>query len=132
MLTGSVCLRFYHPTQNLDFLTSTFELPYLNSWVAGTPRKTPKGEPLPGIYRESIWTSEQEYSIKEGFAGALMQCIKQLIQYKNIVEDIIQSGGKSSICIALTGAKNNGGTIKFETLKILGELGVDLDIEVFP
>jgi hypothetical protein len=100
--------------------------------VAGTPRKTPTGEPLPGVYRESFWTSGQEFSIKQGFVKSFMQCVEQLIHCKNNVLSIVQSGGRSTIYIQLTGSMNNGGTIKSETLKTLGELGVDLEIEVFP
>ena len=132
MSTGSVCLRFRHPTQDLNFLTSTLELPSLNSWVAGAPRKTHTGEPLSGVNRQSFWVSAVDFSSKEGFVEPFMQVVDKLIQSKKSVDDIIHSGGSSSIYIQLTGSKNNGGTIKFETLKVLGELGVDLEIEVFP
>jgi hypothetical protein len=132
MLTGRVSLRFIHPTHDLNFLTSALGLPCRNSWVAGTPRTTLKGEPLPGVYRNSAWTSGQDFSITKGFVGPVMYLVGKLIQYRKIVEDIVQSGGTSSIYIQLAGAKNNGGTIKSQTLKILGELGVDLEIEVFP
>jgi hypothetical protein len=100
--------------------------------VAGTQRKTLTGEPLPGVYRESFWTSGADFSIKRGFSEPLMQFVDKLVQSKKIVDSIIQSGGSSSIYLQLAGAKNNGSTVKSETLKILGELGVNLEIEVFP
>jgi hypothetical protein len=76
--------------------------------------------------------SAVDFSSKEGFVEPFMQVVDKLIQSKETVDDIIHSGGSSSIYIQLTGAKNNGGSIKSETLKILGELGVNLEIEVFP
>jgi hypothetical protein len=107
-------------------------LPCLNSWLAGAPRKTLTGDPLPGVYRQSFWTSSQDFSIKKGFIGPVMQFVDKLIHSKKNVENIIKSGGRSTIYIQLSGSKNNGCTIKSETLKTLGELGVDLEIEVFP
>lgn len=132
MTTGLISLRFWHPTKDLGFLESLLDMLCLRSWVAGTPRETPRGRSLKGINDKSYWVSQVEYSTEFGFKDTIMSVIDKLLIIKNDIHDLKISGGKIEIYLQLPGSINNGDTIESEYLKILGEMGIDLLIEVFP
>jgi hypothetical protein len=131
MFKGIVSVRFRHPTIDLTFLSSLLCLSCFRSWIAGSPRQTPVGELLPGTYPESYWVSRLEFPSEDGFGKQLVLVIDRLVKAKDTLHDIMVSGGKVEIYLQLSGAINNGGTIDSALLKTLGELEVDLLIEVF-
>lgn len=95
------------------------------------PRETPTGEPLPGINKESYWTSQLKFPSPKGFKEQFKFAIALLEKEKETLDELKASGGKIEIYLMLSGAINNGGTIESDWLKKMGELGVDLLIEVF-
>lgn len=46
-------LRLKHPTMDLAGIAAELKLSSARIWLAGDPRKTPQGDSLPGIRRES-------------------------------------------------------------------------------
>lgn len=132
MTIGLILLRFWHPAKDLSFFTSLLDMPCLRSWVAGSPRETPLGRSLPGVNDKSYWSSQIEYSAESGFNEKLVSVISQLSEIGNELQDFRASGGKVEVYLQLPGSINNGDTIESEHLKILGAMGVNLLIEVFP
>ncbi len=131
MFMGIVSVRFRHPTMDLTFLSSLLDLSCFRSWIAGSPRQTPIGEPLAGTYPASYWVSRLEFPSEAGFRKQFVLAINRLVKAKETLHDLRASGGKIEIYLQLSGAVNNGDTIDSALLKTLGELGVDLLIEVF-
>lgn len=129
---GSVSLRFWHPTKDLTFLSPLLGLASHRNWLAGTNRKTPKGSPLPGLHKESYWVTRLEFFAKEGFFDKFELAINHFIKVEQELSSLIESGGKAELYLQLPGNLNNGGTIESKYCLILGELGVNLLIEVFP
>ena len=132
MTSGQILLRFKHPTRDLAFLASVLSMPCSISWVAGSPRQTPRGDSLPGIRSDSYWTSKLKYPCENGFQEQLIYIIDRLARAKIDFHEFKVSGGRIEIYFQLPGSKNNGDTIESICLKTLGEMGVDLLIEVFP
>lgn len=131
MFMGSVLVRFRHPTKDLTFLSSLLDLPCSRSWVAGTPRQTPIGEPLSGVYADSYWYSRLDFPSEDGFGKQLVFAMDILVNAKERLYELKKSGGKIEIYLQLSGAVNNGDAIDSAVLNTMGELGVDLLIEVF-
>lgn len=132
MINGSVSLRFWHPTQNLTFLSLLLEMPCYRNWTSGASRETPKGKPLPGIYKDSYWVSRLEFSSKEGFKKQFVLAMDHLIKVKQKILKFNASGGKIEVYLQLPGNVNHGGTIDSKYSSMLSELDIDLLIEVFP
>ena len=131
MTTGYISLRFRHPTRELDYLSSLLGLTCFRSWTVGTARQTPTGKILPGTNAESYWVSLSEYPVEAGFSNELKATITRLVQVKDHIRDIKKSGGKVEIYLQLSGSITNGDSIDSTLLKKMGELEVDLLLEVF-
>ena len=130
---GFVLIRIYHPAEKLDNFSSLLSMPCFRSWVAGSPRQTPRGQLLAGTNQESYWCSEPiEFSAKEGFKRNITEAIECLLHIKNEIQNLRSTGGRFEVYLQLPGCINNGDTITSTYLQIFGELGVDLLIEVFP
>lgn len=131
-ISGDVSIRFQHPNKELDFFSSLLGFPCFRSWTAGSPRQTPTGEPLAGTYNESYWVSRLDFVSQDGFAEQLAVVMDRLVTARKHLQAFRLSGGKIEIYLQLPGSVNNGDTIDSMLLKTMGELGIDLLIEVFP
>ena len=132
MASGFVLIRFWHPKRDLTFLSSLLSMQCFRSWTAGSSRETPLGDKLDGTYSESYWVSQLEFPGELGFREKLVFAIDRLRRVKKDIHEFNSSGGRIEIYLQLSGAINNGDTIENELMKTMGELGVDLLIEVFP
>ena len=132
-IPGYIIVRVWHPSRDLDFISSMLSMSKMHSWLAGSPRQTPTGRMLRGTNKESYWCSEQQvFYSDDGFNGKINLVIDRLVKAgKNIIE-LKNTGGKIELYLQLPGSVNNGGALESSSLKALGELGVDLLIEVFP
>lgn len=87
---------------------------------------------LPGLYKNSYWCTSLEFPGENPFGEQLQKAIAHLVGIEKTANEIKSSGGRVEVYLQLTGLTNNGDTIDSEQLKILGNLGVDLLVEVFP
>lgn len=131
-VTGNLSIRFWHPTKDLSFLSSLLGLSCVRSWVAGTQRQTPRGNLLPGLYRESYWYSDLVFNVEERFNGQFSHAIDILVKANETIREIKDSGGVIELYLQLPGSVNIGDTIDSTLLCRLGEMGVNLSVEVFP
>lgn len=130
---GYIIVRVWHPTNDLEVFSSLLSMPKMRSWQAGSQRQTPTGRVLPGTNKESYWCSEQlRFSSDEGFKEEMASTVRSLIAAGQEFRDLKATGGKIELYLQLPGSVNNGGTFESSVLKTLGELGVDLLVEVFP
>ncbi|MDL2321732.1 hypothetical protein LJC47_05245 [Desulfosarcina sp. OttesenSCG-928-B08] len=133
MVAGSVYLRFWHPTEDLTFLSSLLDLKRDWGWRAGAPRTTPKGTPLSGKYKESYWLSNDfEFAVSQGFQEQLINAVNHLVKVEKEMLKFIDSEGTIEVYLQLEGDVHHGGEICSDILSILGRMGVRLAIEVFP
>jgi len=130
--SGFLVIRCWHPTKDLAFLSSLLNMPCFRGWAVGLPRQTPLGEPLPGIYAESYWASQVEFPSEAGFNDKLMLAVGHLAKAEDTLHELKTSGGRLEIYLQLSGSVNHGATIASSLLKTMGELGLDLSIEIFP
>lgn len=129
---GSVLVRFFHPSKKLEFLTDELKLHCFRSWMAGEPRTTPKGNSLPGVNKNSYWAATLEFHDKVTLKAQLNIALDRMSEARETVTDIVSSGGKTGIYLMFPGSSNIGISIDRYTLGRFVELGLELDIEVFP
>jgi hypothetical protein len=130
---GHFLIRIEHPEDDLIYFSSLLSIHCIRTWRAGEQRTTPIGRILPGVYKRSYWYSEHiEFSEKKGFSSTLANVINRLQKIQKEIEELKQTGGFIELYFQFPGSVNNGDTIPSSQLKILGELGVDLSLEVFP
>ena len=119
-------------SEDLTFLSSVLGLPCHRSWLSGDRRRTPKGMLLKGIYRDSYWVSRIEFLAGKSFEEGFLLVINSLVKAENDILKLVQSGGKAEVYLQLPGYINHGMTIDKKSILILGGMGVDLSLEVFP
>ena len=129
---GSVLVRFDHPSKDLSFLSDLLGFQCFRSWIAGEPRNTPNGKLLPGTYDRSYWVSSLEFCDNATLNKQINLAIERLSKVEEAVQELLSSGGMVVIYFQFPGSVNIGTSIDRNNLKKMVELGVGIDIEVFP
>ena len=129
---GNISVRVWHPSQELEFLSDLLLLECFRSWVAGAPRTTPKGKPLSGINAESYWVGDAEFPDAWGWKEKLLFLLDVLTNEGKELSKLTASGGRIEFYMHLPGRVNHGDTLEPPLLQRMGEMGIELTIEVFP
>lgn len=132
MSTGAVSIRFWHPCMDLNFLGELLRLPCFRRWTAGDDRVTPKGDPLPGKYKESYWVSRLDFSERLRFVKELTKLVTLVSSTQDALVQFQESGGRIGIYLSLPGKSNIGDDIDPSLLSLMGKLGITFMIEVMP
>lgn len=128
----AIAIRFCHPSRNLDFIGPLLDKQCFRTWEAGSKKTTITGEPLNGVNGSSYWTSFEEFSNKEGFISQINSDINVMLKHEDVLHELTTTGGKVELYLQLPGGANVGGEIEASALLLMGKLGIDLLIEVFP
>lgn len=131
-LKFSIRLLICHPTLDPESFTSEIGVLPISSQRVGTPRKTPRGTELPGVYRESKWSCIWETEGARYFFTELRKIINMLLPHADLLKQVTTTGGSANLIVDLSGRSNIGDTLHASELRLLAELNIDLGIEVFP
>jgi hypothetical protein len=101
-------------------------------WTAGDDRVTPKGDPLPGKYKESYWVSRLDFSERLRFVKELTKLVTLVSSTQDALVQFQESGGRIGIYLSLPGKSNVGDDIDPSLLFLMGKLGITFMIEVMP
>ncbi|ESQ91809.1 hypothetical protein ABAC460_05580 [Asticcacaulis sp. AC460] len=127
----SVRLLIRHPTIDPEAISSALSLAPSRSWRVGTPRMGPKGDPLPGVYRDTVWSWRTKREDRE-FVASLREMLIVLEPQSEFLDMLILSGGRVSLVLDLSGLHNTGDVLKADDLQRLARLNIEFSIEVFP
>lgn len=126
-----IALYFKHPTWDLSYLETALGLPMRHGWTAGKPWVTNSGAILPAR-SDNYWNSGFEFSQERGFIEDI-NIVLELFQKENVrLRELIASGGSVAIYLQFQGNVNDGDNIPAAMLKRIGDLGVELSLEIFP
>ena len=107
------------------------------SWKVGEPRRTPKGEPIGGINRDSYWLKSL---VKKRYAGSRAQSLERFLKltiarlepHSTTFRRIKKGGGHVELFIGLfSEAPNHGAELPAELLLALGRAGVGLSLDIY-
>ena len=128
----SVTLRCSHPDWDPDDISSELGMEPRFSWKVGERRCTPKGQMLDGYRRDSYWCSERLTGFQEDPSQALIEHVEALERKRAFIEKFIAAGGSVELFIGwLLPGWSGGEVFDSKTLKRLGDLGVDLSIDIY-
>jgi hypothetical protein len=120
------------PTLDPADISAALGLKAHNAHRVGDPRKTPKGAPLAGNYRDTRWRHSVEYSVTDQwFAAEITGLLDRLEPHRAFFADLKSTGGEAEIIIQFFGDGYLSDEIPFSTLIKLVELGLALGIECF-
>ena len=129
--------RFYlqlfiaHPTLAPEEISKALGMETHHAHCVGTPRRTPKGTPLPGTYADTRWRHSTEHVITDQwFASEVSRLIDNLEPHKAFFADVKSSGGTASIVVQFMGGFL-ADELSCATLARLVDLDLSLGVECF-
>ncbi|MCX7376968.1 MAG: hypothetical protein NTY94_09550 [Alphaproteobacteria bacterium] len=131
-LRFSLAVAVRHPDIDPEVISVALGRTPYQAWQAGMPRRTPSGQPMPSVGRESYWICTIEICGQRNFFAALVEEADRLASCADFLHGIAAAGGRIGLVVSLPGGVNIGATLPHAALKRLAELPIDLGIEVFP
>src|SRR5262249_32950315 len=130
-------LRLSHPSLDLAEATSRFALAPYRAWRSGTPRATPTGTSLPGIYDGSYWTAPllggaKTLSTDVSLESALAAVVELVTPQREFLAHVRNSGGSCECFVGLFASANYGLTLPAGLMRDLSEVGLDVSIDAHP
>lgn len=125
-------LFIVHPTISTVEIAAALGLDAQHAHDVGHDRKTPKGTPLPGQYRNTRWRHSIQYEIADQwFADKVTSFIERLTPHKTFLHHLRASGGSAEIIVQFFGDGYLGDKVPVEVLATFTDLQLDFSIEVF-
>ena len=135
----SVSLRISHPRMDPGALTKLLGLRPSNAWKVGEPRRTPTGQSLKGVNRESFWTARlinKRYATTPGrsLEVSLASEIRRLQKHRTLFRRIQRTGGRTELFVGIFGQNgfNFGGELDTALLAGFTKLGLSLGLDIYP
>lgn len=99
--------------------------------VIGESRKNPNDEPLDGVYERSYCSFDLTQHEGEELSELLDRIADELLPKKDIFRRIRTGGGRTEFFVGWYSASNSGQTFGSALLSKLGELSIDLALDVY-
>ncbi|HVL94634.1 MAG TPA: hypothetical protein VM266_02125 [Solirubrobacteraceae bacterium] len=133
MSTGryELSLRVFHPREEPGVLTSIFERRPQTAWARGTARLGPDGGRLPGEHDTTYWTAHVGSGEIRDLAGALGGLATDLAGRRADIERLVDGGGRVECLVGWFEDGNSAVELPHELLHELGDIGVDLALDVY-
>jgi hypothetical protein len=126
----NISLQVRHPKLSTDELSKGLRLRPGRAWVAREERATPKGNPLPGLYK----TSYCYYDLAKGLgadslARKLSLANRRLQRHAALLRRWRKTGGTLHYYVTIHGRNAMGVEFDPQLLSNLAELGISLGLE---
>ena len=124
-MATKVSFRLRHPSLDLRDVATVIGLPIARIWAASQPRRTPRGDPLEGLNRESYCAFK--VSTDEGTIAAAVAAIDAALSAAATSQVVLQGQEirKSLFCTML----DAGEVIDVGTLRRLVDWDIGLDLQ---
>jgi hypothetical protein len=129
----AVQLFIVHPTMSPAEITAALGIEAHIAHPVGEPRKTPRGTPLEGHYRDTRWRYSIRHELRtQWFADKIDALVNSLTPHKAFLNRVRATGGRAQIIVQFLGDDGYfGDTLPLQTLATMAELQLDLGIECF-
>ncbi len=128
---ASLRIRVWDPNINLSEVSDRLGLIPQRIWAIGELRTDPKGNSLPGTYDNSYCFFELTQQQDEDLPSMLTRISQYLMPHKNLFQHIKEAGGSIEFFIGWFSVGNTGEIFDSLLLRRLGELGIDLALDVY-
>jgi len=127
----SLSFRVWHPSMSATEVAAKVGMTPRIQHSAGEPRKTPKGDPLPGHYKGTFCTFPMSKGDFSAFESALRAAISQLQRAGKELLDIATSGGRAEFFIGLFLEGNEGMVLDDGLLKAIADMRLTLSLDLY-
>jgi hypothetical protein len=127
----AVSLRVTHPSLHPAAISNELNMTARYSWMVGEQRKTPKGTPLDGAYRESYCSFDIGGAGDGELAGCLSQAVEKLKNHHEFLRKLRSSGGSAMFYAFWYPNGDTGEVFKTDLLLAMAHLGIGLGINVY-
>lgn len=131
----TVSLRIRHPSADPADITAALDMAPKNAWKAGSPRRTPRDEPLQGTYRESYWSASLggdawKDSAPVALEPFLLTHLRALSAHAKFLNRLVADGGSCELFVELNGAGEIGLEMAPTLVRLLGDLQFTLSFDI--
>lgn len=128
-----VSLRIRTPDPGINPDDICAQLALTPKWLyrKGAPRKDRYGIDLGGVYQQTYCTFPLDRLSKEELPDMLMRVTGDLLRHKDLFSKVRASGGRSDFFVGWYSVGNTGATLDCALLKCLGDLSIDLDLDIY-
>lgn len=127
-----IILRIRHPKLDPEEISAALHRQPAVSWKAGDRCVTPKGTRLSGARTDGLWSLTFGYKREKPISRNLEQILDDLASHKDLFSKLEQMGATTALYLQLPGNTNNGDRISPAVLRKFADLGIGLELEVFP
>lgn len=125
-------LFIVHPTMSPAEITAALGIEAHFAHRVGDSRKTPKGTPLEGQYRDTRWRHCIRHELtNQWFADNITALVNSLAPHKTFLNHLRATGGSAEIVVQFLGDGYLGDSVPSSTLATMTELQLDFGIECF-
>jgi hypothetical protein len=128
---SGISIRLRHPDRDVGALLEQWGFEVGLSWVAGTPRTTPNGQPLGGDWPESYAYSRFP---DEGttLAHRLRLILKTVEPVAEKIAAFVELGGTAELFVGWHFERNSGDLLDWELLRRLADCRLSLSLDIYP
>ena len=128
----NVGLFIVHPTLDPREISAELGLEPAFSHRVGEERLVPSGRPYSHTYRDTRWKHYSRHLLTDQwFCDQISGYVRPLNAHKSFFDELIRSGGSASIIVQFLGDGYHGDRLSLETMAMMVDLGLSLEIEVF-
>jgi hypothetical protein len=129
--TFSMSLRVWHPKRSADEILRVVRLPIRFHHTVGDPRKTPKGTPLEGIYKETYCCFELEKKTREYPERRITHWCQVIEAHSEFLADLVQTGGKAEFYVSVFLDGDRGFELDNELLTRMCAFRLGIAVEMY-
>lgn len=127
-----VLFRVFHPKMDPDEISMQLGMTATRKWRAGDQRRTPKGQPLEGIYKSSYCFFTLAREKRGGLPELMEKFIKRVSRHKAFLATITSTKGRLELYISMFPTKNSGEILDWRMLDRLGKFKISLALDIYP
>lgn len=127
----SVSLRVWHPNADPRRISEGLGLQPNTSHRAGEAKRTPAGDLLKGVYKQTYWCCELEHPEEVELNAFLEEVTDRLAPHEGFVKQICTTDGTVELFVGWYSGSNSGQEFGWQLLRKLGDLRVRLSLDIY-
>jgi len=128
-----ISLRLRHPNADPAYFTQQLALTPRSAWQAGSPRRTPTGTKLSGVYKNTYWYApvlqgRWPQTLNEG----LQEVLAQLQPHRLFLRTLRDESGSAELFVGWFFDHQSGEVLSYDVMQMAGDLAIDISLDIYP